>query len=130
MITMEETVKQWVQHAEQDLETARALVASKRNLHALFFCQQSIEKALKAIIQLRTNEMPPRIHNLPRLAELAGVSVDSQGLLLLAEFSVFYIESRYSQEIEKLAASTTNAAAKKSLQQTEEMVAWLLSILN
>jgi HEPN domain-containing protein len=127
---MTEAVIEWIRRAEYDLGSARALLASKRNLHALFFCQQAIEKALKGMIQAKTGKFPPRIHNLPRLAELAGVCDDADRMELLSEFSTFYIESRYPDEIDELAAATTNADATRAVKQTEDIVRWLLSILN
>jgi len=99
---MEETVKQWVEHAESDLESARALMNSRRNVHALFFCQQAIEKALKAVYVFKKRELPPRIHNLTRLAELAELSADQARIRRLAHFSSFYIQSRYPDEVTKI----------------------------
>jgi HEPN domain-containing protein len=127
---MTESVKEWISRAEYDLESARTLLASKRNLHAFFFCQQSIEKALKGVIQFKTETLAPRIHNLPRLAEIAGLSGDPDRMQLLAEFSTFYIESRYPAEIDQLAAATTNADAQRAVKQTEDIIEWLRSILN
>lgn len=126
---MIDAVKRWADRAEYDLETARALLASKRYLYVLFCCQQSIEKALKAVIVSKTGELPPRIHNLPRLAELAGLAANQDRMQLLAQLSTFYIQSRYPEDIDVLAASTTNVDAQKAIRQTEELIKWLLSLL-
>lgn len=126
---MIDAVKRWADRAEYDLETARALLASKRYLYVLFCCQQSIEKALKAVIVSKTGELPPRIHNLPRLAELGGLAANQDRMQLLAQLSTFYIQSRYPEDIDALAASTTNEDAQKAIRQTEELIKWLLSLL-
>ena len=68
--------EQWVELARYDLGTAKDMLAAKRHRYVLFFCQQAVEKALKGIIAQRTNEMPPRLHNLPTLAERAELVVD------------------------------------------------------
>ena len=47
-------VKSWVDASQYDLETARALLESRRYLYVLFMCQQSLEKLLKAHL------IPPR----------------------------------------------------------------------
>ena len=62
--------RSWIAASRYDLETARALLESRRYLYVLFMCQQSLEKLLKAHVMARTAEFPPRIHSLVRLAEL------------------------------------------------------------
>jgi len=57
----------WVDIANYDLETAEAMLKSKRYLYVGFMCHQAIEKMLKAIYSYKIQEMPPRIHNLARL---------------------------------------------------------------
>jgi HEPN domain-containing protein len=41
---MEEKVKYWVELAEYDLETASAMLKSKRYLYIGFMCQQTVER--------------------------------------------------------------------------------------
>ena len=127
---MEQTVKQWVEHAESDLKTARALVKSRRNVHALFFCQQAVEKTLKAVFVFKKRKHPPRIHNLTRLAELAELSLDPNRTRTLARISSFYIQSRYPDEISKIVTTATAEEPRRGLKETEEIVQWLLSILS
>jgi len=57
---MSETEQGWVDQAQYDLDTARAMLASGRYLYVLFCCQQAVEKALKAAIVRKTGELPPR----------------------------------------------------------------------
>lgn len=66
---MREASRPWAEQARYDLDTAGAMLSSGRYLYVVFCCQQAVEKALKALIVVRTGEMPPRLHNLPRLAE-------------------------------------------------------------
>lgn len=49
--------------AEYDLETAKAMLDTKRHLYVGFMCHQTIEKGLKAVIA-KTGDFPPKIHNL------------------------------------------------------------------
>lgn len=46
---MEEKVRYWLEIAEYDLETARAMLETGRYLYVGFMCHQVVEKALKEI---------------------------------------------------------------------------------
>lgn len=126
---MSETEQGWVEQAQYDLETARAMLASGRYLYVLFCCQQAVEKALKAVIVRRTGEMPPRVHNLLRLAETAQVQSDQEQMRLLGELSAYYIQSRYPEEIKAAGATITRELAGEVLEKTEHIVPWVLSML-
>ena len=52
----ERDVKSWVDASRYGLETARALLKSRRYLYVLFMCQQAIEKILKACATVKTSE--------------------------------------------------------------------------
>jgi len=126
---MRTTTQKWVEQARYDLETARAMAGAGRFLYVLFCCQQAIEKALKALIVERTNEFPPRIHSLPRLAQTCGLELTGEIEDLFASLSAFYIQTRYPEEIESLGAQITREKAQTALRKTEETVQWLLSML-
>jgi HEPN domain-containing protein len=126
---MSETEQGWADQAQYDLETARAMLASGRYLYVLFCCQQAVEKALKAVIVRRTGEMPPRVHNLVRLAETAQVQSDQGQMRLLGELSAYYIQSRYPEEIKAVGSTITRGIADEVLKKTEQTISWVLSML-
>ncbi len=126
---MSPTAQKWAEQARYDLETARAMLTSGRYLYVLFCCQQAVEKALKGLIVERTGEFPPRTHSLPRLAEALELELKAQDTDFLAELSVFYIQTRYPEQLESLASAGTPAKAEATLGKTEETVQWLLSML-
>jgi len=97
--------------------------------HVLFCCQQAVEKMLKALVARRSKELPPRIHHLVRLAELAALQVSDERADLLRELSAYYIQTRYPEEIPDLASQVKEDEARRVLNQTEEMVQWLSSML-
>jgi len=105
------------------------MLQSGRHLYVLCCCQQAIEKALKALIVRQTGELPPRIHNLPLLAERAGVVFSEERLDFIGELTVFYIQSRYPEEVEALATLTTRENAESTLTVTTEITEWLFSLL-
>ena len=59
----------WRSGADDDLEAAEQLVQLGKVRHGLFFAHLCLEKLLKAHICCTTQNHPPRIHNLVRLAE-------------------------------------------------------------
>ncbi len=125
---MNNATRSWMERSRYDLDTARAMLASSRYLYVVFCCQQAVEKGLKAVITAKTGTLPPRIHNLLRLAEIAQVELSTDQAQFLAELSAYYIQSRYPEEIGELASTMTQATAKKMLRTTEEMTEWLLSM--
>jgi HEPN domain-containing protein len=126
---MGETEQGWVDQAQYDLETAKAMLSSGRHLYVLFCCQQAVEKALKAIIVRRTGELPPRVHNLLRLAEAAQVQPSADQSRFLGELSAYYIQSRYPEEIKAAGSSVTRSLAEEVLRATEKSLQWVLSML-
>jgi len=105
------------------------MLASERYLYVLFCCQQTIEKALKAVIVQRTAELPPRLHNLLKLAEAAQIELDPEQTVFLAELNGYYIKTRYPEEIGLLGKRVTREMAQETLRQTEENTQCLLSKL-
>ncbi|NQT51684.1 HEPN domain-containing protein [bacterium] len=120
---------EWVERAEYDIKTARAMLGAGRYLYVVFCCQQAVEKALKAIIALKTGAMPPRLHNLPALAERAGLDVGDDQAELLELLTRHYIESRYPEDRKRIASLVDKRLAESVLRRSEEMAEWLPSLL-
>jgi len=115
--------KYWIEHSEYDLKTAEAMYKSRRYLYVTFMCQQAIEKIIKAVITTISSEAPPRIHNLVRLAELAGIktNLDQEQVELLASLTPFCIEARYADYQEKMSRLTKRKPAREYLSKTKEI---------
>ena len=121
--------KYWMEQAHYDLDTARAMLNARKYLYVLFCCQQAVEKALKAIIVKRMSDFPPRLHNLLRLAEIAGVKMEPDREVFLGELSGYYIQTRYPEEIHSLARTLGHAISQDTLHKTGEVIEWLFSML-
>lgn len=120
----------WADQAEEDLQTARIMYHSERWKYAIFMCQQTLEKSLKAIYMKKKMEFPPRIHNLFRLAEQIGKELFPVNYLeFFSEISLYYIQSRYPEDIEKMAEINSSEKAGEVLHKTEEVMKWLTKIL-
>lgn len=64
----------WLDCADYDLQTAKAMLETKRFLYVGFMCHQTIEKALKGVlVTRRPEEELPYIHSPVRLAHLSGI---------------------------------------------------------
>lgn len=121
---MDEDVAYWLQLAQMDLESARKSLQGESYLHCLFGCQQALEKLLKALVTERTHQPPPRLHNLVRLAALAGLTLQPQQENLLSKLSVEYVEMRYPEELATIDELNNRQTAVEHLRQTEELFQW------
>ena len=120
-------VKNWLALAEYDFETAKAMMKSGRYLYVAFTCQQTIEKALKALYVKEKEEPPPYTHNLIRLAEelSIGKQIDEETNRFLERLNSYYIQSRYTEEIYQISKSLDKKSAQEILSKTGELFKWL-----
>ena len=117
----------WLSLAEYDLATAKAMLQTERYLHVAFMCQQAIEKVLKACYVRRRASTPPYTHNLLRLIKeltFEGEMGDEM-MEAIEDLNSYYIESRYTEDIEELTSQLTEAKATSILESTEGIFQWL-----
>ena len=126
MIDIGKQVAAWLEGAREDWSVARELVEGGRSRHGLFFAHLALEKALKAHVCRRTNDLAPRIHNLVRLAEVANLGASQEQLDVLAEMNAFSMEGRYPQSP---GPGPTADEARSYLARAAEVFEWLSSLL-
>jgi len=87
--------------------TAKAMLKTKRYLWVGFMCHLTVEKSLKAVIATNTIKLPPKIHDLAKLANLAGIYSDFSDTQksLLATLDPMHIEARYPDYKEEVRKS-------------------------
>ena len=112
----------WKTSADEDFAAAQSLLEKGHLRHSLFFAHLAIEKILKAHVTLQTGDLPPRTHNLVRLAEIAELRLDAEKAESLHEFGVYQLEGRYPDS-EQIALDLQTAKAE--LLKTKEMLEWL-----
>ncbi len=124
---MSNIVDKWIEIAEYDFTTAEAMLKTGRYFYVAFMCQQALEKMLKALIVLKTNKYPPRVHKLEFLAVKAEISeeLNNEQKGLLNELSFFYLNSRYPDLNIGLSSLITKEKAKVLLKKTEELLKWI-----
>ncbi len=127
---MDDKTSYWLEIAEYDLDTARAMLETGRYLYVGFMCHQAIEKALKAIVA-SIGDTPPRIHNLSKLAELSNIfyQLDDDKKDILDTLEPLNIQARYPEEKEKVFRALNADRCKKLLTQTEDLYQWIKATL-
>ena len=124
---MNDKAAYWIELAEYDLDTATAMLETKRFLYVGFMCHQCIEKAIKAVISVSSDEMPPKVHNLLRLAEqcdLLNKMNDTQKNVLFT-LNPLNIESRYPSFKDNLLAQLNKERCTQIILDTKELFKWI-----
>lgn len=126
MSQLEKIVKQWISGANKDLEVAESLLKSGHHPQCLFFCHLSLEKLLKALVIKETKNHPPFIHDLRRLAEIAGIKLNIEQKRILDKISTFNIAGRYADgKFEFYKKYNKKEYAQKYLLITKKFFLWL-----
>lgn len=95
-MTKEEHIQYWQDSADHDLESAETILQSGKYDWALFIGHLALEKVLKAVFVAKNeNKIPPKLHNLVRLAELSNIELDEKQRFDLDKINDFHIQTRY-----------------------------------
>jgi len=123
----EKVIKNWIKLSDYDLKTAKSMLEGKRYLYVAFMCQQAIEKILKAFYVKEINKTPPYTHNLIKLVDSLSLSssFDAKKNNFIEILNSYYIESRYTEDIEEISKLLTKDKALKIYNETEELYKWL-----
>jgi len=124
---MDKRVKYWIDISEYDLETAEAMLKSKRYLYVGFMCHQTIEKAFKAYFILIKSETPPFSHSLSYLAKKGDFYelFTEKQKNFIDQIEPLNIEARYPSHKERLLKSLTDAKCVEIIQKTKELQKWI-----
>ncbi len=120
-------IEYWLNSAAHDLEVAETLFENKKYDWCLYVGHLVIEKTLKAFYVRDNDEMPPRIHNLVKLAENTKLSPSEAQKMLLGETSRFNIEARYPDYKFSFYKLCTKEFTEEYFSRIKELHAWLLS---
>ena len=126
MIDIQKQIVYWQNGAVEEWDLAQDLIKRNKTRHGLFFVHLALEKLLKAHVCRQTQDLPPRIHNLTRLAELTALALDQTQVDILAEMNAFNLEGRYP---DLSIAPISKKEAKNYLRRAKEVYQWLMSQL-
>lgn len=124
---MTNKVAYWVEMSDYDLDTARAMLDTRRYLYVGFMCHQTIEKILKAYWSHVMEEPPLKIHSLSRLAERCGLieELSDEQADFIDQLEPLNIEARYPSYKERLMRSLTYERCTLLITQTLELQTWI-----
>ena len=117
----------WIELSEYDLDTAAAMLESKRYLYVAFMAHQTIEKILKALFVRVKNKPAPFSHSLSYLAKKAGIynSFSEEQKDFIDILEPMNIEARYPVHKEQLLKSLTEERCIDILSNTKELHKWI-----
>ena len=130
-IVMNSKTDYWLEMCNDDLITARTMFDAKQFLWMGFICHLVAEKALKAVIAEKTDKVPPKTHDLRRLAILGDIfdSLSDEQKGLLKKLMPLHIEARYPEYKEKIKEILSAEYCKRILTETEAFVCWTKQLL-
>ena len=117
----------WWEYAKSELDNARVLFEGERYQACAVSCQQAVEKALKAVIIARLDEVPPRSHDLAKLAQRSSLwdRMGDEQRRLLMDLSVEYLDNRYPGELAVELQDPVESTSENWLRESREMLQWL-----
>ena len=117
-------VRLWWEQAKYDLETAQHNLAGDRYDAAIFFCQQAVEKALKALTIQTKRRSPGPTHSLITLGRLCGVP--RKFSTFLRTLTSEYFLSRYPDAAGEVPYTLYDGTeAREYLETSKELLQWV-----
>ena len=120
---------EWVRYSDRDMRRAEVMLREADWDAVWFFCQQAVEKRIKAVMAYKTGQAPPKIHDLPDLAHRADLCVDEPTLDLLLDLTERYIAGRYPGTGPVASDDESRELAESHLAKSWEVIAWLDQVL-
>lgn len=124
-MTQSEATKRWRKSAEENLQVARDLLNLGHYDWALFMGQLALEKMLKGLIIKTTDNAPPYIHDLVKLAKAAGVLLNTEKQEDFTQMTKFNIRARYEEDKYELYKKATPEFTRDWMQKIEEYALWI-----
>ncbi len=128
-LDIENIISYWMSEAEEALNVTEHLFEKKDYSYALFFGHLAVEKMLKALYVDNNKEHAPPIHNLQRLAKLAGLSLNEDRIEKLILISSFNIEARYPDIKRSFRKKCTEGFTIEQMQIIKEIYKWLKEMI-
>jgi HEPN domain-containing protein len=131
-VLMNGKIQYWIDISDYDLETADAMLETKRYLYVGFMCHQVIEKIFKALYVKNRETIPPYTHNLKTLFDEGGFEdiLSDEWLIFISEITPLNINARYPRYKEELLRILTPKKCKEVLHKTKELQKWIKSKLS
>ena len=124
---MSDKISYWIELSDYDIDTANAMLTSKRYLYVGFMAHQSVEKILKAYYVKICAKTAPFSHSLSYLAKKSKIYEEfsekqKQFIDLLEPLN---IECRYPSHKEQLLKSLTDERCKEIFDNSKQLQQWI-----
>lgn len=121
---MREEVSRWFEQSKIDLDGAEYNFSGKKFYICAFFCQQSVEKALKALFLYEKKGAVPQSHSLIYLA--SNTSIPKSFHSFLRELTPKFIDTRYPDVSLELPSNIYDEEnTGRILQKSKEVLKWV-----
>ncbi|MBI4707128.1 MAG: HEPN domain-containing protein [Candidatus Omnitrophica bacterium] len=118
-------LNEWLQQAEYDLATAKAMLDAGRNIYCVFMCHLSLEKALKAAYLKKIDKVPPKIHSLIYLAQSSEVSLAKDHKDFIESLDEVSVPARYPTELDSALKDYDKNRTEGIFNKSREILEWL-----
>ena len=121
----DDIIKYWIKSADQDYRTMNNLFTSRDYTWSLFVGHLVIEKLLKACYVTNVDENVPRVHNLLRVAEKAGIALPDEQKDQLLTITTFNLNARYDSYKQEFRKRSNKAYAATWIKHIKELRKWI-----
>ncbi|MGH7456782.1 MAG: HEPN domain-containing protein [bacterium] len=119
------SIRNWMAMADYDLETAKHMLKTGRYIYVVFMCHLSLEKMIKAHVEMAEGKFPPKIHDLETLAQRAELTIPSPLNKIILELNKASIPTRYPEDLQRSLADYSKKYCSRVLKETRETLQWL-----
>jgi HEPN domain-containing protein len=125
-MTNDEKIQHWINLSDYDMETAEAMLQTKRFLYVGFMCHQVVEKIFKACYAKLKENSPPFTHDLEYIALKGGFYeiLSEEQKDFIVELNPLNVEARYAEYKEEISRRLTPAKCAGLLEQTAKILQW------
>jgi len=116
---------QWYFQSDYDLDVAKSMLDTGRNIYCIFMCHLSIEKALKGLCIKRTGDFPAKTHNLIYFVDKIGLDISDADMEFLNMLNALSIPTRYPEDLEQLLKAYSKERTATILQQSKIIQRWI-----
>jgi HEPN domain-containing protein len=115
----------WIESSDNDFRTMIHLLEKGDFTWALFIGHIVIEKLLKAWYVYNTSDTPPYIHDLVRLSEKGGLSLNENQKDILDTITAFNLRTRYDDYKMDFYKKCTKSFTEEWIDQIKEFRTWI-----
>lgn len=126
MIDVQKHIAYWRDGAKEDWEFGEDAIQRAKTRPGLFFIHLALEKMVKAHVVKTTKNIPPKIHDLKRLADIGKLNVNQEQIRIIGRINRFNLEGRYPDALDP---PPSLQEAQAYLKQAREIYQWLLNQL-